>query len=197
MMRAMIFRSRWGWLGIAESDKGICGVSLPRETRRQAERSLRKAAGPIEIGRGTRGLRRARAQLTLYLSGRQRMFSLPLDVRQGTAFQRRVWLVLQRLPYASLRSYRWVASRVGGPRYARAVGNAVGANPIPIIIPCHRIVAHDVTLGGFSGGLAMKRRLLAHEGTLSQLRQASRGRRRPEADGRQRRRSSVRKANSA
>lgn len=174
MMHAMIFRSRWGWLGIAESDKGICGVSLPRETRRQAERSLRKAAGSIEIGRGTVGLRRARAQLTLYLSGRRRMFSLPLDVRQGTAFQRRVWRVLQRLPYASLRSYRWVASRVGGPRYARAVGNAVGANPIPIIIPCHRIVAHDVTLGGFSGGLAMKRRLLHLEGTLSSLRRRRR-----------------------
>jgi len=170
MVRAIVFRSSWGWVGIAESGQGICTVSLPKMTRREAERSLRKAAGSMTIGRATGGLRQAREQLRLYLSGRRRTFSLPVDVRQGTPFQQRVWRVLGRLPYASLRSYRWVASRVGGPQYARAVGNAVGANPIPIIIPCHRIVAHDVSLGGFSGGLAMKRRLLTLEGTLAELR---------------------------
>jgi len=109
-------------------------------------------------------------QLRRYLAGSSRSFSLPLDVERGTAFQRRVWRVLQRMPYGSLRSYQWVAGRIGGRRYARAVGNAVGANPIPIIIPCHRIVAHDASLGGFSGGLPMKRRLLSLEGTLSQVR---------------------------
>lgn len=175
MVHATIFRSIWGWIGVAESAKGICAVSLPQTTRREAERSLRKAAGSVEIGRATGGLRQARTQLRLYLSGRRREFSLPVDVRHGTRFQQRVWRVLRRLPYASLRSYRWVASRVGGSRYARAVGNAVGANPIPIIIPCHRIVAHDASLGGFSGGLAMKRRLLHLEGTLSSLRRRRRG----------------------
>ncbi|BFU94631.1 MAG: Methylated-DNA-[protein]-cysteine S-methyltransferase [Nitrospira sp.] len=170
MVRATVFQSSWGWVGIAESAKGICAVSLPKTSRQEAERSLRKATGPVMIGRATHGLRQAREQLKLYLSGRRHSFCLPLDVQRGTIFQQRVWRVLQRLPYASLRSYRWVASRVGGARYARAVGNAVGANPIPIIIPCHRIVAHDVSLGGFSGGLPMKRRLLHLEGTLSSLR---------------------------
>ncbi|SLM47107.1 Methylated-DNA-[protein]-cysteine S-methyltransferase [Nitrospira japonica] len=170
MLRATIFRSSWGWVGIAESAKGICAISLPKKTRQEAERSIRKGAGPMTIGRATGGLQRAREQLQLYLSGRRRTFTLPMDVRLGTRFQQRVWRVLRRLPYASLRSYRWVASRVGGPRYARAVGNAVGANPIPIIIPCHRIVAHDVSLGGFSGGLSMKQRLLTLEGTLAELR---------------------------
>jgi O-6-methylguanine DNA methyltransferase len=78
--------------------------------------------------------------------------------------------MLQHVPYGSLRSYRWIAARAGGRQYARAVGNAVGANPLPIVIPCHRIVAHDGTLGGFSGGLLMKRKLLALEETLSTLR---------------------------
>ena len=73
------------------------------------------------------------------------------------------------LPYGKLRSYQWVATRVGGRQYARAVGNAVGANPLPIVVPCHRIVAHDATLGGFSGGLPTKRKLLTLEGTLVQL----------------------------
>ena len=106
-----------------------------------------------------------------YLEGTRREFDLSLDLSGGTAFQRRVWRTLLNVPYAKLRSYQWVAARVGGPQYARAVGNAVGANPLPIVVPCHRIVAQDATLGGFSGGLPTKRKLLTLEGTLSQLQQ--------------------------
>jgi methylated-DNA-[protein]-cysteine S-methyltransferase len=93
-----------------------------------------------------------------------------LDLSQGTSFQRKVWRALRRVSYGRLRSYQWVAVRVGGRQYARAVGNAVGANPMPIVIPCHRIVAQDASLGGFSGGLPTKRKLLTLEGTLAQLR---------------------------
>ncbi|MGH7182768.1 MAG: methylated-DNA--[protein]-cysteine S-methyltransferase, partial [Nitrospiraceae bacterium] len=89
---------------------------------------------------------------------------------QGTRFQQKVWQTLRRISYGHLRSYQWVALRVGGSQYARAVGNAVGANPIPIMIPCHRIVAQDASLGGFSGGLSTKRKLLTLEGTLAELR---------------------------
>ncbi|MBA5867823.1 MAG: methylated-DNA--[protein]-cysteine S-methyltransferase [Nitrospira sp. CR1.3] len=170
MVRATLFRSPWGWVGIAESSKGICAVSLPQATKREAESSLRTSAGPFTVGKPSTALQRAKGQLLRYLAGSSRTFSLPLDVEQGTVFQRRVWQVLRRMPYGSLRSYQWVAARVGGERYARAVGNAVGANPIPIVIPCHRVVAQDATLGGFSGGLSMKRRLLNLEGTLSRVR---------------------------
>ncbi|HBH80342.1 MAG TPA: cysteine methyltransferase, partial [Nitrospira sp.] len=107
-----------------------------------------------------------RRQLLDYLAGTRHTFDVPLDLSQGTVFQRKVWRVLLRVPYGKLRSYQWVAARVGGPQYARAVGNAVGANPIPVVIPCHRIVSQDATLGGFSGGLSMKRKLLSLEGTL-------------------------------
>ena len=112
----------------------------------------------------------AQIQVTEYLSRTRQGFDLPLDLSQGTPFQRQVWRTLQRVPYGKLRSYQWIAARVGGRPYARAVGNAVGANPVPIMIPCHRIVAHDGGLGGFSGGLSVKRKLLTLEGTLSQLR---------------------------
>jgi len=170
MLHATLFHSPWGWIGIAASTKGICAISLPQATKRSAESRLRESVGPFTLRSPSPALRRARAQLVRYLAGSSRPFSLSLDVERGTTFQRRVWHVLQRMPYGSLRSYQWVATRVGGRHYARAVGNAVGANPIPIVIPCHRIVAHDESLGGFSGGLPMKRRLLSLEGTLPLLR---------------------------
>jgi methylated-DNA-[protein]-cysteine S-methyltransferase len=170
VLRATVFRSPWGWMGIAESTKGICAISLPQSTRHAAESTLRAAAGPFMLTRSSPRLRTARVQLLRYLGGTGRSFALPLDVGQGTPFQQRVWRVLQGMPYGTLRSYRWVADRIGGRRYARAVGNAVGANPIPIVIPCHRIISGDASLGGFSGGLSVKRRLLRLEGSLAQIR---------------------------
>ncbi len=169
MRRAMIFHSPWGWMGIAESAKGIDAIVLPKRSKRAVEFDLRaQSRGPLQLGASAR-LEAARGHLLDYLAGRRDTFDMPLDLSQGTSFQRKVWRALQRVPYGKLRSYRWIAARVGGPHYARAVGNAVGANPLPIVIPCHRIVAHDASLGGFSGGLSMKRKLLSLEGTLTQL----------------------------
>lgn len=169
MQRAMIFKSQWGWMGISESEKGIDGIALPQSSKPRAETAIRKQRTDSLVMETSSQLSMAQAQLLDYLAGSRRTFDLPLDFSRGTAFQRQVWRVLLRVPYGKLRSYQWVASRVGGRQYARAVGNAVGANPLPIIVPCHRIVAHDATLGGFSGGLPTKRKLLTLEGTLAQL----------------------------
>ncbi len=170
MRRAIIFKSSWGWMGISETSKGIDSVALPKGSKREVESNLRSVNGePFEEGTSSR-LKEAQHQLLGYLDGKQDTFTVPLDLTRGTPFQRRVWRVLQRVPYGKLRSYQWIASRVGGRHYARAVGSAVGANPLPVVIPCHRIVAQDASLGGFSCGLPMKRKLLTLEGTLSQLR---------------------------
>lgn len=169
MQRAMIFKSQWGWMGISESEKGIDGIVLPQTSKPRAEAALCKQRTDPLVMETSSQLSMAQAQLLDYLAGSRRTFDLPLDFSRGTAFQRQVWRVLLRVPYGKLRSYQWVASRIGGRQYARAVGNAVGANPLPIIVPCHRIVAHDATLGGFSGGLPTKRKLLTLEGTLAQL----------------------------
>lgn len=169
MRRAIVFKSPWGWMGISESAKGIRSIVLPQRSKRAVECEIREQSNEPLLQEQSPSLEAARRQLLDYLTGRRKSFDLPLDLTGGTTFQRQVWRTLQRVPYSKLRSYRWIAARVGGPQYARAVGNAVGANPLPIVIPCHRIVAHDASLGGFSGGLPMKRKLLGLEGTLIQL----------------------------
>lgn len=102
-------------------------------------------------------------QLGEYFAGRRRSFDLELAMH-GTAFQLATWRALQAIPWGTTLSYAQVARAVGSPRAMRAVGGANGANPLPIVVPCHRVVAADGTLGGYSGGLANKRWLLAHEG---------------------------------
>lgn len=169
MRRAMLFKSRWGWMGISESGKGIDRIVLPQTSKRRALAALREPASGVPVMERSSQLEQAQAQMLDYLAGTRQTFDVPVDLSQGTAFQRRVWRTLLRVPYGKLRSYQWVAARVGGRQYARAVGNAVGANPLPIVVPCHRIVAHDASLGGFSEGLPTKRKLLTLEGTLAQL----------------------------
>jgi len=167
---AVVFQTPWGWMGISETTKGIDAVVLPKASRQAVLSKLQPASAALLDAQVSSRLREARAQLTDYLAGTRRSFDLPLDFSRGTSFQRMVWRTLRRVSYGRLRSYQWVAVRVGGRQYARAVGNAVGANPMPIVIPCHRIVAQDTSLGGFSGGLPTKRKLLTLEGTLAELR---------------------------
>ena len=169
-LTACVFRTPWGWMGVSETAKGIDAVVLPKASRQAVLSELRSSSTTLMEGRTSPRLREAQAQLTGYLAGTRRTFNLALDLSQGTSFQQKVWKTLQRISYGRLRSYQWVAVRVGGSRYARAVGNAVGSNPLPIVIPCHRIVAQDKSLGGFSGGLPTKRKLLTLEGTLTRLR---------------------------
>jgi len=97
-------------------------------------------------------------------AGEKRAIRVPLADVEATPFQRAVWEALRRIPYGEVRSYGWVAKAVGRPRAARAVGAACGANPWPIIVPCHRVIAADGSLGGYSAGLKWKRCLLKLEG---------------------------------
>ncbi|MGH7205135.1 MAG: methylated-DNA--[protein]-cysteine S-methyltransferase [Nitrospiraceae bacterium] len=194
MKKSLTFKTPWGWMGIAASGKGaragVCRIVLPHVSRRAVEATLhRESLGVRRKGKtsrltpGTRCILRsngcpsrltvlvkeARAQLVGFLEGKRRELDFPIDLSGGSVFQRRVWRAILRIPYGRVRSYKWVALRVGGTRYARAVGHALGDNPVPIVIPCHRVVAHDASLGGFTGGLRTKRRLLQLEGTLQQL----------------------------
>ena len=100
-----------------------------------------------------------RRQIEEYLGGRRLVFRLPMDIDLGTPFQKRVWKSLMCIPYGQTMTYREVAGAIGQPSAMRAVGGANGMNPLPIVIPCHRVVATD-GIGGYSGGLEIKRQLL-------------------------------------
>lgn len=174
------FESRWGWAGVAATDQGLCLVILPRRSREEAQRALvrelRQGGFAEEFPKADarrsgaeRSAKEAVEQVRRYLNGTARTIDLRLDLRKGTPFQQKVWRLATEIPYGCVRSYGWLAARLGGRRYARAVGMALGANPVPLIVPCHRIVSHDGSLGGFSGGLPIKRKLLALEGSLAQV----------------------------
>lgn len=102
-------------------------------------------------------------ELLDYFSGKKVSFSEKLDLSSGTEFQKKVWRKMRKIPYGQKRSYKWLAQRVGDFKKARAVGNACGSNPFAIIIPCHRVVKEDGGLGGYSGGLWIKKKLLKLE----------------------------------
>lgn len=102
-------------------------------------------------------------ELTEYLEKGRRDFSCKTAFKEGTDFEKLVWNILREIPYGETRTYKWVAEKIGKPNAFRAVGNALGKNPIPIIFPCHRIIESDGSLGGYSFGENIKRRLLEIE----------------------------------
>jgi methylated-DNA-[protein]-cysteine S-methyltransferase len=114
----------------------------------------------------TRTIRAARTQLDEYFTGRRTRFHLPL-APVGTPFQRRVWAALADIPFGATISYLELARTVGDERAVRAVGGANGKNPLPIVLPCHRVIGADGSLTGFGGGIERKRWLLEHEGAIS------------------------------
>jgi O-6-methylguanine DNA methyltransferase len=104
-------------------------------------------------------------ELKEYFAGRRREFTMPLDLR-GTEFQQRCWRELLKIPYGQTRSYSQIARAVGSPRAFRAVGMANHQNPVAIVVPCHRVIASDGSLGGYGGGLNVKQKLLQMEGAM-------------------------------
>lgn len=113
--------------------------------------------------------KKAKRQFAEYFTGRRREFDLPLDALQGTPFQIEVWKACREIPYGRVSSYGALARRIGRPGAARAVGQALGANPLPLLIPCHRVLTAQGQLGGFSGGVQWKKRLLRLENAAPDL----------------------------
>lgn len=109
----------------------------------------------------------AKRELTEYFEKGRRDFSCKTSFVEGSDFERRVWSTLKEVPYGETRTYKWLAGRIGHPQSFRAVGNALGKNPLPIIFPCHRIIESDGSLGGYSSGVDIKRRLLEIEHYMS------------------------------
>jgi len=156
-----IFHTTAGWIGIISSTGGLRRVTFPHPTEGETRHEL----GPeAELAFPSEG--RLQEIITLlrgYFSGKPLDFYGCLDFDGATTFRRAVWEATRTIPYGETRSYAWVAAQIGKPKAARAVGQALGENPLPIIVPCHRVLASDGSLCGFGGGLEMKKRLLELE----------------------------------
>jgi O-6-methylguanine DNA methyltransferase len=156
------FETTFGAMACASTSRGLCFIELPRASGRGIAGWIRRFAPEARIAAGYAPNRSAIAQIQDYLAGKREEFRLELDLR-ATGFQIRVYAALLEIPYGEVRSYGEIAAAIGEPGGARAVGAAAGANPLPLVVPCHRVVAAHGKLGGFGGGAALKKRLLAHE----------------------------------
>ena len=150
---------------VATTDKGICAVSL-RQSDEGAEEYLRSRFPKAEIKRDDTSLKRALNGVQQRIAGHKLDDVLPLDL-QGTDFQREVWDQLLAIPAGSTRSYLDVAQAINRPKATRAVAQACGANPVAVVVPCHRVVMSDGSIGGYSGLPGVKKALLAAEGALA------------------------------
>lgn len=149
-----------GGLTVAVDEAGALAAALFADAQ-----SLASLLGPAAvIAPGPDRAAAALAELSAYFDGRLRVFTIPLAPAVGTSFQRRVWAALARIPFGATWSYARLAAETAS--VARAVGSANGANPICIVVPCHRVIGADGSLTGYAGGLERKRWLLRHEGAL-------------------------------
>jgi methylated-DNA-[protein]-cysteine S-methyltransferase len=154
-------KNRFGEHFIAATDKGVCTVAL-----NSSEKKFRlqlKEQYEVDAVREDRFLSIHRRQLEDYFGGRLTVLAMPLDLK-GTEFQTAVWNELRKVPHGKTVTYGELADKIGHKGASRAVGNACGRNPVPIVVPCHRVLANGGKIGGFTGGIPLKRFLLKLEG---------------------------------
>ena len=158
------FDSGIGSTRVASTERGLAYVELPHASGRGFDGWRRRHLPDAPCREGFVPNREVVRQLTEFLEGKRRVFDLPLDLR-GTPFQLGVWHALLDIPYGEKQTYAALAAKIGRPNAVRAVGSANGANPVSLVVPCHRVVATGGKLGGYGGGLRLKEKLLAMEGS--------------------------------
>lgn len=152
-MNVLTIDSPLGALQLMSDGEHLTAINFPNQHRDNTD-----STGPDQV------LRSARSQLEEYFAGQRQHFDLPLAA-SGTPFQESVWQALAAIPWGEVRSYRDIAAAIGKPKAVRAVGAANGRNPLPIVVPCHRVIGADGSLTGFGGGLPLKVQLLTLEGS--------------------------------
>jgi methylated-DNA-[protein]-cysteine S-methyltransferase len=156
------FDSPFGPVFVAKTIKGVCFINLSNISEAGFQSLLQKRFRKKAV-RDDRQLKDVINELLDYFNGNQVNSKSILDLSRGTIFQRKVWGQISKIPYGELRTYKWIAGKIGNLNAVRAVGNAVGKNPVPPIIPCHRVIRSDGSLGGFSSGISLKKWLLKLE----------------------------------
>ena len=146
-------------LYIAKTEKGLCYVGSPGETLEEMEKAISKWHPDEVLSPDEEALRPYREELQAYFDGQRQEFELPVDIK-GTVFQEQIWEALKQIPYGETYSYSEIAAMIDKPSAVRAVGAAIGANPVLITIPCHRVIGKNGAMTGYRGGLELKRYLL-------------------------------------
>ena len=164
-LKYITFNTDMGWIGILASAKGLLGATLPQPSAQEALKLLGDNVN--QAAYSPHLLNNLIERLKAYFSGYRVSFPDELDLSGATLFQRKVWETTRLIPYGETRSYLWVAEQIKRPKAVRAVGQALGRNPLPIIVPCHRVVGSNGKLTGFGGGLEMKERLLRLEASAN------------------------------
>ena len=176
VLHASAFQVSLGWIALAASRSGIARIILPRGSSEDAwhalsrDRFIQQTAAHLETaGHATpvavrELLSQARERLSQYFGGAPADLDLPLDVLSGSPFQRQIWQHTRMIPYGEVCSYQDLATRVGMALAMRAVGQALGARPVPLLVPCHRVISRDGSLGGFSQCISLKEHWLRLEG---------------------------------
>ena len=154
-----------GWIGVLASDKGLRRLVLPMPSAQQAVEDLWPETDTAELAPAR--FHNFQEQLEKYLSGDAMSFDLELDTEGYSNFFSKAWTACRSIPRGETRSYTWLAAQAGSPKAIRAAGQAMARNPIPIVIPCHRIIGTDGRLHGYGGGLGLKQRLLDLERPFS------------------------------
>jgi O-6-methylguanine DNA methyltransferase len=159
------FTSKIGTIYVASTEKGVCKLSIPKESKKDFLRWLSAHFDDDDVVENKSRNKDVIDQLNRYFNGKLAKFSVEVD-HLGTPFELRVRKELGNIPYGTMISYKQLAKRVGVPRGFQAVGRANAMNPLPIIIPCHRVISHDGSLGGYSAGIKTKEFLLRLEGAI-------------------------------
>ena len=160
----IIFQVKLGWMGLVGNENGVERIYLPGLAKEELGKRIQREFP--ESREEETFLEGPQRELVEYFDGRRSRFEMPLDLSRATPFQKRSYQVMLTIPFGEVRTYRWLAEKVGNPKALRAVGSANARNHWPVVVPCHRIVGSDGRLTGFSapGGLDLKASLLKLEG---------------------------------
>jgi len=161
----VVYKTSLGWMGMVGSPKGLAKVILPLKSKEAVLDQIISCGGKPENNDDSCFIDLT-DRMRRYFTGESVDFADKLDLSGTTRFQRNVWRTVRHIPRGQTRSYGWVAKQLDLPGAARAVGQALGKNPVPIVIPCHRVVSSDGKLGGFGGGVEMKKFLLQLEKSI-------------------------------
>ena len=159
------FDTNMGWIGVSGSANGLVSTTLPQRSAQEVRQLLGDSVNHASWS--PHQFNDLVERLRAYFGGHKATFPDSLDLSSATPFQREVWEITRLIPYGETRSYTWVAEQIKKPGAVRAVGQALARNPLPVIIPCHRVLNIDGKLGGYSGGTEIKKRLLFLEASTS------------------------------